>query len=59
MLSRAYLTDQQHKEIMPYQIFQTEHEEIVSAEIKAINFTDYLRVSEVTQQRVKKYTQSI
>ena len=57
MLSRAFLTDQRHKEITPYQIFQIEHEETVSAEIEAINFTDYLRVIGATQQRVRKHTQ--
>jgi len=58
MLSRAYLTDQGHKDITPYQIFQIEHEETVRTEIEAINFTDYLKLSEVTQQQVKKHTES-
>lgn len=58
MLSRAYLTDQQHKDITPYQIFQIEHEETIHSEIEAINFTDYLKLSEVTQQQEKKHTES-
>ena len=57
MLNRAYLKDQQHKEITPYQIFQLEHEESVIAEIETVNFAEYLRVSEATQQQIKSHMQ--
>ena len=57
MLNRVYLKDQQHKEITPYQIFQLEHEESVIAEIETVNFAEYLRVSEATQQQIKSHMQ--
>ena len=56
MLSRAYLENQQFKEITPYQLFQLQQEEATLADIETINFAEYLRVSETTQQKIKKHT---
>lgn len=56
MLSRT--KEQTYEEISPYQIFQFQHEEVVSKDIEAVNFADHLRVSKATQQRIKNYTQS-
>ena len=58
MLSRAFLKEQQYKEITPYQIFRLQHEEAVFRAIEEINFAEYLRVSEATQQQIKKHTQA-
>ena len=58
MLSRAYLKNQQFKEITLYQLFQLQQEEATLADIETINFAEYLRVSEATQQKIKKHTQS-
>ena len=58
MLSRAYLKEQHYKEVTPYQIFQLDHENAVFTDIETINLAEYLRVSEATQQQIKKHTQS-
>ena len=58
MLSKAFIIDQQHKEKTPYQIFKlsTKKQSVLKSN-QPINFTDYLRVSEATQQLRRKRTQ--
>ena len=58
MLSRAFLKEQRYKEIKPYQIFQLQHEEAIFRAIEGINFAEFLRVSEATQQQIKRHTQA-
>ena len=58
MLSRAFLKEQRYKEITPYQIFQLQHEEAIFSAIEDINFAEFLRVSEATQEQIKRPTHS-
>ena len=56
MLSRAYLTDADKQKLMEYDIFQLQQEDQIFKDIEGINQIAHVRISNTTQQEVRKHT---
>ena len=56
MLSRAYLADAGKQKLTQYDIFQLQQEDQVFKDIEGINQIAHVRISDTTQQEVRKHT---
>ena len=56
MLSRAYLTDAGKQKLTQYDIFQLQQEDQIFKDIEGINQIAHVRISDTTQQEVRKHT---